>query len=147
MRYEKLMKFHQRIGQLAMMPDAPGKAKALDLAEAATDPYSLANRVLATAHPTERALRLRALAQGWRDPETSAEWARQNLSGADKAVFYSQVGYWLADRQPERLRQCRRRCFDCVEPQVPDRGRRVAAELRFGSHSQIRFAKNRAALR
>src|SRR6266540_727635 len=101
MRYEKLMKFHQRIGQLAMMPDAPGKAKALDLAEAATDPYSLANRVLATAHPTERALRLRALAQGWRDPETSAEWARQNLSGADKAVFYSQVGYWLAEQNPQ----------------------------------------------
>ncbi len=84
-----------------MLPDGPGKAKALDLAEAATDPYSLANRVLATAHPTERALRLRALAQGWRDPETSAEWARRNLSGADKAVFYSQVGYWLAEQNPQ----------------------------------------------
>lgn len=49
-------------------------------------------------------------------------------------------------RQPERLRQGRRRCLDCVEPQVPGRGGRVAAELRFGYHSQIRFAKNRAAL-
>src|SRR5262245_15162358 len=84
-----------------MLPDGPGKAKALDLAEAATDPYSLANRVLATAHPRERALRLRALAQGWRDPETAAEWARQNLSVGDKAVFYSQVGYLLAEQNPQ----------------------------------------------
>src|SRR5262245_65967246 len=49
-------------------------------------------------------------------------------------------------RQPERLRRGRGGRFDCVEPQVPDRGRRVAAELRFGSHPQIRFAKNRAAI-
>jgi hypothetical protein len=83
-----------------MLPDGPGKAKALDLAEAATDPYSLANRILAVTHPTERALRLRALAQGWPDPETAAEWARQNLSVADKAVFYSQVGYCLAEQNP-----------------------------------------------
>jgi hypothetical protein len=84
-----------------MLPDGPGKAKALDLAEAATDPYSLANRILTVTDPTERASRLRALAQGWPDHETAAEWARQNLSGADKAVFYSQVGYWLAQQNPQ----------------------------------------------
>ena len=83
-----------------MLPEGPGKAKALDLAEAATDPYSLANRILADTNPTERALRLRALAQGWPDHATAAEWARRNLSGADKAVFYSQVGYWLAQQNP-----------------------------------------------
>jgi len=84
-----------------MLPDGPGKAKALDLAEAATDSYSLANRILAVTDPTERASRLRALAQGWPDHATAAEWARQNLSGADKAVFYSQVGYWLAQQNPQ----------------------------------------------
>jgi hypothetical protein len=84
-----------------MLPEGPGKAKALDLAEAATDPYSLANRILAVTHPTERALRLRALAQGWPDHVTAAEWARQNLSSGDKAVFYSQVGYWLAEQNPQ----------------------------------------------
>jgi Protein of unknown function (DUF2934) len=84
-----------------MLPDGPGKAKALDLVEAATDPYSLANRILAVTDPIERALRLRALAQGWPDHETAAEWARRNLSGADKAVFYSQVGYWLAQQNPQ----------------------------------------------
>jgi hypothetical protein len=84
-----------------MLPDGPGKAKALDLAEAAADPYSLAKRILAVTDPIERALRLRALAQGWPDPGTAAEWARQNLSGADKAVFYSQVGYWLAEQNPQ----------------------------------------------
>ncbi len=85
----------------AMLPEGPGKDKALDLLEAATDPYSLTNRILVSANPTERALRLRALAQGWPDPETAAEWARQNLSGADKAVFYSQVGYGLAEKNPQ----------------------------------------------
>src|SRR5262245_7101532 len=30
-----------------MLPEGPGKAKALNLAEAVTDPYSLANRILA----------------------------------------------------------------------------------------------------
>src|SRR5215510_13617601 len=84
-----------------MLPEGPGKAKALDLAEAATDPYSLANRILGVTDPIERALRLRALAQGWPVPETAAEWARQNLSGADKAVFYSQVRYWLAQQNPQ----------------------------------------------
>jgi hypothetical protein len=84
-----------------MLPEGPGKAKALDLLEAATDPYSLANRILAGANPTERVSRLRSLAQGWSDPETAAEWAGQNLSGADKAVFYSQVGYWLAEQNPQ----------------------------------------------
>jgi len=84
-----------------MLPEGPGKAKALDLAEAATDPYSLANRILVIAHPAERVSHLKALAQGWPDPEASAEWARQNLSGADRAVFYSQVGYNLAHRNPQ----------------------------------------------
>ena len=84
-----------------MLPEGPGKAKALDLLEAATDPYSLANRILAGANPTERVSRLRSLAQGWSDPETAAEWARQNLSGVEKAVFYSHVGYWLAEQNPQ----------------------------------------------
>jgi Protein of unknown function (DUF2934) len=84
-----------------MLPEGPGKAKALDLAEAATDPYSLANRILAIDHPAERVQALKALAQGWPDPEASAEWARQNLSGADRAVFYCQVGYNLAHRNPQ----------------------------------------------
>jgi hypothetical protein len=88
-----------------MLPEGPGKAKALDLAEAATAPYSLANRILAIAHPAERVPALKALAQGWPDPEASAEWARQNLSGADKAVFYSQVGYNLAHRNPQAALQ------------------------------------------
>src|SRR5499426_4436457 len=57
-----------------MLPEGPGKAKALDLAEAATDPYSLANRILIATNPIERALRLRALAQGWPVPEIAAEW-------------------------------------------------------------------------
>jgi hypothetical protein len=84
-----------------MLPEGPGKVKALDLLEAAIDHYSLANRILAGANPTERVLRLRSLAQGWSDPETAAEWARQNLSGADKRAFYSQVGYWLAEQNPQ----------------------------------------------
>jgi Protein of unknown function (DUF2934) len=88
-----------------MLPEGPGKAKALDLAEAATNPYSLANRILAMAHPAERVSALKALAQGWPDPEFSAGWARQNLSGADKAVFYSQVGYNLAHRNPQAALQ------------------------------------------
>jgi Protein of unknown function (DUF2934) len=88
-----------------ILPEGPGKAKALDLAEAATDPYSLADRILAIAHPAERVSQLKALAQGWPDPEASAEWARQNLSGADKAVFYSQVGYNLAHRNPQAALQ------------------------------------------
>jgi DUF2934 family protein len=88
-----------------MLPEGPGKAKALDLAEAATNPYSLANRILAMAHPAERVSHLKALAKGWPDPESSADWARQNLSGADKAVFYSQVGYNLAHRNPQAALQ------------------------------------------
>jgi hypothetical protein len=84
-----------------MLPEGPGKTKALDLVEAATDPDSLASRILAVANTAERVSRLRSLAQGWSDPETAAEWARQNLSGADKAVFYSQVGYWLAEQNPQ----------------------------------------------
>ncbi|HKQ93396.1 MAG TPA: DUF2934 domain-containing protein [Blastocatellia bacterium] len=88
-----------------MLPEGPGKAKALDLAEAATDPHSLANRILAMAHLAERVSHLKALAKGWPDPESSADWARQNLSGADKAVFYSQVGYNLAHRNPQAALQ------------------------------------------
>jgi len=84
-----------------MLPEGPGKAYALDLAEAATDPYSLAKGILAVVHPAERATRLKALAQGWPDPETAAEWARQNLSGGEKTAFYSHVGYKLAEQNPQ----------------------------------------------
>jgi len=84
-----------------MLPEGPGKAKMLDLAEASTNPYSLAYRILAVADTAERASRLKVLAQGWPDPETSAEWARQNLSGADKTAFYSQLGYNLAHQNPQ----------------------------------------------
>jgi len=84
-----------------MLPEGPGKAKALDLAEAVTDPYSLANRILVATNPAERVSRLKALAQGWPDHEAAAEWARQNLSGAEKRAFYSQVGYWLAHQNPQ----------------------------------------------
>jgi PhnB protein len=84
-----------------MLPEGPGKAKLLDLAEATTDPHSLASRILAVADPAERSSRLKLLAQGWSNPETSAKWARQNLSGPDKWAFYSQVGYNLAHRNPQ----------------------------------------------
>jgi hypothetical protein len=84
-----------------MLPEGPSKDKMLDLAEAATAPYSLANRILGDADTAERASRLKVLAQGWPDPETSTEWARQNLSGADKTAFYSQVGYRLAHRNTQ----------------------------------------------
>jgi hypothetical protein len=88
-----------------MLPEGPGKAKVLDLAEAATDPYSLANRILAETDPAERATRLKALAQGWPDPEAATEWARQHLSGQDKMAFYSQVGYNLAHQNPQAALQ------------------------------------------
>jgi len=88
-----------------MLPDGPGKAKMLDLVEAATDPHSLANRILAVADPAERASRLKVLAQGWSDPATSAEWARQNLTGPDKTAFYAQVGYNLAEQNPQAALQ------------------------------------------
>jgi len=88
-----------------MLPEGPGKTKALDLAEAATDPYSLANRILDGANPADRVSRLRSLAQGWSDPETAAEWARQNLRGAEKRAFYSQVCYWLAEQNPQAALQ------------------------------------------
>ena len=88
-----------------MLPEGPGKGRMLDLAEATTDPYSLANRILAVTDPAERASRLRVLAQGWSNPETSAEWARQNLSGADKTAFYSQVSYNLAHQNPQAALQ------------------------------------------
>ncbi len=88
-----------------MLPEGPGKAKALDLAEAVTDPYSLANRILTATNPAERVSRLKALAQGWPDREAAAEWARQNLSGAEKRAFYSQVGYWLAHQNPRSALQ------------------------------------------
>src|SRR4029434_3543084 len=85
----------------AMLPEGPGRGKLLDLIEATTDPPSLANRILAEPDSTERASRLRLLAQGWTDSQQAAEWARQNLSGADKAAFYSQVGYNLAEQNPQ----------------------------------------------
>ena len=76
-----------------MLPEGPGKAKALDLAGSRHGPLFTGEPYSRLAHPAERVPALKALAQGWPDPESSAEWARQNLSGADKAVFYSQVGY------------------------------------------------------
>jgi len=90
---------HDTLG--AMLPEGPGKTKVLDLLEATTDPYSLANRILAVSDPAERASRLRVLAQGWSNTETSTEWARQNLTGADKTAFYAQVGYNLAHQSPD----------------------------------------------
>ena len=72
-----------------MLPEGPGKAQMLDLADAATDPYSLGNRILAVADHAERASRFKVLAQGWDDPKIAFQWARQNLSGADKNAFYS----------------------------------------------------------
>src|SRR5262245_42212893 len=119
-----------------MLPEGPGKAFALDLAEAATDPYSLANRVLAVTNPHERAARLKALAQGWPDPETAAEWARQNLSGGEKTAFYSQVGYKLAEQNPQAalrlLDEIKVEVIDvkgfCIDPQVAPR---IMTELNF----------------
>jgi PhnB protein len=88
-----------------LMPDGPGKAYALDITEAATDPYSLANRILDLTNPAERSSQLKALAKGWPDPEISAEWARQNLSGAEKSKFYSHIGYDLAHKNPQAALQ------------------------------------------
>jgi hypothetical protein len=88
-----------------MLPEGPGKAYVLDLAEASTDPYSLANRILAVANPAERASRLKPLAQGWPNSETAADWARQNLTGAEKMAFYSQIGYKLAEQNPQAALQ------------------------------------------
>ncbi len=88
-----------------MLPEGPGKTKLLDLAEASSDPVSLANRILTVGDPEERASRLRMLAQGWSDTERSVEWARQNLSGTDKTAFYAQVGYNLAHQNPESALQ------------------------------------------
>jgi RNA polymerase sigma factor (sigma-70 family) len=88
-----------------ILPEGPGKAKLLDLAEASMDPGSLASRVLAVTDPEERASRLKVLAQGWSNPETSVEWARHNLTGSDKAAFYSQVGYNLAHQNPRAALQ------------------------------------------
>src|SRR6266404_5273864 len=70
-----------------MVPEAPGKANLLDLADAGRDPLALANRILAVTDPDERASQLRSLAKGWGNPETAVEWARQNLSGTDKIAF------------------------------------------------------------
>jgi RNA polymerase sigma factor (sigma-70 family) len=91
----------------AMLPDGPGKAKMLDLVEAATDRPSMANRILALADPAERASGLKLLAQAWSDAdaEPAAEWARQNLSGTDKMAFYEQVGYNLAHQNPQAALQ------------------------------------------
>ncbi len=88
-----------------LLPDGPGKAKMLDLVEAATDPHSLVNRILATTDPTERSARLKLLAQAWPDTQASAQWARENLSGNDKTTFYAQVGYELAERNPSAALQ------------------------------------------
>jgi RNA polymerase sigma factor (sigma-70 family) len=89
----------------AMLPEAPGTARMLDLAEATSDPASLAARILAETDPAQRAARLRMLAQGWSNSEAAADWARQNLSGTDKTAFYSQVGYNLAHQNPQAALQ------------------------------------------
>jgi RNA polymerase sigma factor (sigma-70 family) len=89
----------------AMLPEGPGKAKMLDLIEAATNPHSLANRILNVTDPAERASRLKLLAQGWSNSETSATWARENLSGSDRTTFYAQVGYNLAEQNPQAALQ------------------------------------------
>lgn len=89
----------------AMLPEGPGKAQMLDLADAAMDPYSLGNRILTLADHAERASRFKTLAQGWDDPEIAFEWARQNLSGADKTAFYSLVCGRLADQNPQAALQ------------------------------------------
>ena len=117
-----------------MLPEGPGKAYALDLAEAATDPYSLANRILTGANPHERAKRLKALAEGWPDPETAADWARQNLSGGEKTAFYSHVGYKLAEQNPQAalrvLAEIKVEAIDlkgyCIDPQAASQ---IMAEL------------------
>jgi RNA polymerase sigma factor (sigma-70 family) len=85
----------------AILAEGPGKARMLDLAEATTDPRSLASRILTEADPTQRASRLMLLAQGWSDTEAAVEWARQNLGRADKTAFYGQIGYNLAHQNPE----------------------------------------------
>src|SRR5262249_12668989 len=84
----------------AMLPDGPGKAQMLDLLEAGTDPASLANRIAADPNASDRASRLMLLAQGWSDTDAAYQWARQNLSGPDKAAFYGQIGYNLAHANP-----------------------------------------------
>jgi hypothetical protein len=84
-----------------MLPEGPGRTRMLDLVEASTDPATLASRILSVADTAERADRLRVLAQGWSNSEESAEWARQNLAGADRTAFYSQVSYNLAHQNPE----------------------------------------------
>jgi hypothetical protein len=88
-----------------MLPEGPGKAQMLDLADAATNPYSLGNRILAVTDLAERASRFKTLAQGWDDPEIAFQWARQSLSGADKTAFYSLVGGRLADQNPQAALQ------------------------------------------
>jgi len=89
----------------AMLPEGPGKAQMLDLADATMDPYSLANRILAVTDHAERASRFKVLAQGWDDPEIAFQWAQQNLSGTDKTAFYSLVGGRLADQNPQAALQ------------------------------------------
>ena len=89
----------------AMLPEGPGKAKMLDLIEASTDPHSLANRILSVTDPAERTSRLKLLAQGWSNSETSAAWARENLTGSDRTTFYAQVGYNLAEQNPQAALQ------------------------------------------
>jgi hypothetical protein len=84
-----------------MVPEGPGKAKLLDLVEAATDPQSLATRILNDPNSDQRQERLKLLAQGWSDPQAAAQWAGQNLTGQDRTTFYSQVGYALAEQNPQ----------------------------------------------
>ena len=61
----------------------------------------MAREILAETDPNRRSERLRTLAQASTNPEESAEWARQNLSGTDKTSFYSQIAYNLAHQNPQ----------------------------------------------
>ncbi|HVY69790.1 MAG TPA: sigma-70 family RNA polymerase sigma factor [Verrucomicrobiae bacterium] len=88
-----------------MLPDGPGTGKMLDLIEARQSPDSLGNRILAENDPAERSTRLKLLAQGWSDSQAAADWARQNLNGAERDIFYSQVGYNLAHQNPDAALQ------------------------------------------
>jgi hypothetical protein len=88
-----------------MLPEGPGKAGMLDLAEARTDPASLAKRLLTTTDPNERSFRLKVLAQEWQDSEAAANWARQNLGGDERVSFYSVVAYDVAHQNREAALQ------------------------------------------
>ncbi len=118
-----------------ILPEGPGKAKMLDLAEAATDPASLASRILGVTDHEERAARLKVLAQGWPDTTISVEWARQNLSGSDKTAFYGQVGYKLAEQNPQAALQVLAE-LKGTEAYAPTFGAMMRGLVQLGGHGQ-----------